>query len=302
MQVYDAFPEIPEQWRATRRRALAGEVLRNDAERFVRADGPVQWIRWEVRPWHGPGGHIGGIPIYSEDLTRLKSQEESLRESSGKLDAIIGTAMDAIISVDESGKVVVFNAAAEAMFGCTRADAIGAPLEVFIPARHRCDHSLRMQEFGASSAAPRRMGRSRVVTGLRSSGEEFAIEASISHVPVAGRCVYTVIIRDVTERHRTERALNAAHSDLQRLRDAQDHVQEDERKRISRELHDELQQMLAAIKMDLSVAGDRVFSDPAFAMPSQAPDVPALEGATDGAGWSGVGDTGSAPGRCPTCR
>jgi len=73
---YAVFPEIPENWREIHRRALAGETLRADADRFGRADGSVQWIQWEARPWYVSGGEIGGIVIFSEDLTERKRLEE----------------------------------------------------------------------------------------------------------------------------------------------------------------------------------------------------------------------------------
>jgi PAS domain S-box-containing protein len=69
---YEVFPEIPEHWKAIHQRALAGEVLRNDNDRFVRADGSVQWIRWEVRPWYDATGNVAGIMIFSEDITERK--------------------------------------------------------------------------------------------------------------------------------------------------------------------------------------------------------------------------------------
>ncbi|MEW6117026.1 MAG: EAL domain-containing protein [Nitrospirota bacterium] len=77
---YDVFPEIPERWKAVHRRALAGEVIRSDADRFERADGSVQWLRWEVRPWYHATGDVGGIVIFSEDITERKLAEETSRE------------------------------------------------------------------------------------------------------------------------------------------------------------------------------------------------------------------------------
>ncbi|HTP29602.1 MAG TPA: PAS domain S-box protein [Anaeromyxobacteraceae bacterium] len=68
---YEVFPEISEQWRLIHQRALAGEVLRAEADRFARADGSVQWLRWEVRPWRAADGGIGGIVIFSEDITEI---------------------------------------------------------------------------------------------------------------------------------------------------------------------------------------------------------------------------------------
>jgi len=78
---YDVFPEVTAEWREAHRRGLAGEVLRAEADRFERADGSVQWIRWEIRPWHDAAGKTGGIVIFSEDITKIKLAEQELRES-----------------------------------------------------------------------------------------------------------------------------------------------------------------------------------------------------------------------------
>jgi PAS domain S-box-containing protein len=267
MSHYEIFPEVSEQWKAIHRCALAGEVLRHDGERLKRIDGSTQWIRWEVRPWKSRSGNIGGVLIYSEDLTKLNSQEEALRETSEQLDAIIENAMDAIISVNESGDVVVFNASAELMFGCARANALGRPLATFIPSRFRLNHALQMRQFATEKESPRRMGRARVVVGLRSSGEEFPIEASISHASVGSLRLYTVIVRDVTATQQAQRELNSAHFDLRRLIEALHKAQDDERKRIARELHDDLQQTLVAIRMEVSVAEEHLRADPTRVAP-----------------------------------
>jgi PAS domain S-box-containing protein len=78
---YKVFPEIPERWKAIHRRALAGAVERSEEDRFVRADGTVEWLRWEVRPWYDPAGAIGGIVIFSEDITARKRLEAQLLQS-----------------------------------------------------------------------------------------------------------------------------------------------------------------------------------------------------------------------------
>lgn len=78
---YDVFPEIPERWKEAHRRGLAGEIMSGEADLFERADGSKQWVRWEVRPWRDAKGKVGGIVIFSEDVTERKKTEEALLRS-----------------------------------------------------------------------------------------------------------------------------------------------------------------------------------------------------------------------------
>ena len=133
--------------------------------------------------------------------------EEQYLISKLRLEGIIDSAMDAIITVDHEQKVVVFNDAAERMFQCPFRDAIGQPVDKFIPVRFREAHRHHVQGFGQSGVTNRRMGQLGTVTGLRADGEEFPIEAAISHVTVEGNKFFTVILRDITERARLEEQL-----------------------------------------------------------------------------------------------
>jgi diguanylate cyclase (GGDEF)-like protein/PAS domain S-box-containing protein len=85
---YEVFPEIPERWKEIHQRVMAGEILRSDEDLFTRADGSEQWLRWEVRPWYRQDNTIGGIVIFSEDITQYKQmlrivseKEQMLSES-----------------------------------------------------------------------------------------------------------------------------------------------------------------------------------------------------------------------------
>jgi PAS domain S-box-containing protein len=138
------------------------------------------------------------------DITERKRAEEMLRQSQEQLTGVIGSAMDAIISVDEEQHIVLFNAAAERMFHCPAEEAIGRPLIRFIPERFRSAHNEHIQDFGRTHVTKRSMGALGAIFGLRADGEEFPIEASISQLESEGRKFYTVILRDITERKRAE--------------------------------------------------------------------------------------------------
>jgi PAS domain S-box-containing protein len=141
------------------------------------------------------------------DVTRRKQLEETLRESPNVLASIIESAMDAIIAVDDAQRIVLFNAAAEKMFCCPANEAMGNSVERFIPQRFRAEHSTRVRRFDESGVTNRTLGSLGKLWGLRATGEEFPIEASISKVESGGKKFFTVLIRDITERHRAEEAV-----------------------------------------------------------------------------------------------
>jgi PAS domain S-box-containing protein len=82
---YDVLPDIPERWREVHRRALAGEVVSEKADRFDRADGASQWLNWEVRPWQNADGEVGGVVISIEEITERKRMEAALRKSEAEV-------------------------------------------------------------------------------------------------------------------------------------------------------------------------------------------------------------------------
>ncbi|MDF0675633.1 MAG: PAS domain S-box protein [Nitrospira sp.] len=143
--------------------------------------------------------------------------EQQLLVSQLRLEGIVESAMDAIITVNEDQRVVLFNRAAERMFGCSIEDAIGRPLDLFLPASFREAHHHHVHDFGRSGVTSRKMGRLGSVSGLRADGEEFPIEAAISHIVVEGQTYYTVILRDITERRRAEHLLRQSEERYRRL-------------------------------------------------------------------------------------
>lgn len=83
---YEVFAEMPQRWIEIHRRCLAGTVETCDEEAFARSDGTVEWIRWEVRPWRRDDGSIGGIIIFSEDITARKQAVEKIRQFNSELE------------------------------------------------------------------------------------------------------------------------------------------------------------------------------------------------------------------------
>ena len=136
-----------------------------------------------------------------------KYAEEARAASGKRLAGIIESAMDAIIAVDDQHRIVVFNSAAEKIFGYPVKEVLGLPLEHLLPQRFRGEHRAHVSHFAETGVTKRAMGTAGVLYALRSNGEEFPIEASISQVEQEGGKLFTVIIRDITEREKAERAL-----------------------------------------------------------------------------------------------
>jgi two-component system, cell cycle sensor histidine kinase and response regulator CckA len=132
------------------------------------------------------------------------------RDHATWLAGVVASAMDAIITVDADQRIVLFNAAAEQMFRCPAAEALGQSMERFIPSRYRAVHRGHFHTFEATGATNRSMGALADLSGLRADGEEFPIEASISQVDAGGRRLFTVIVRDITARRQAEEALRLA--------------------------------------------------------------------------------------------
>jgi PAS domain S-box-containing protein len=178
--------------------------------------------------------------------------DESARAAEQRLHGIIDSAMDAIITIDARNRVTLFNRAAERIFGYEAREVLGKPVERLMPARFRPAHSAHVERFGRTGVSSRPMGHTRIVSAQRKSGEEFPIDASISQVQVDGRAHYTVILRDVSERVKAEAELAQAREELRELAIASRTAREEENRRISRELHDELGQNLTSLKMDIA--------------------------------------------------
>ncbi|HLO87327.1 MAG TPA: PAS domain S-box protein [Nostocaceae cyanobacterium] len=96
---YEIFPEIPHHWREIHQRCLAGAVEKCEEEAFVRADGKVDWLKWEVRPWHEDSGAIGGIVMLTEVITARKQAENALAESQRRFQNIVTNVPGAIFQV-----------------------------------------------------------------------------------------------------------------------------------------------------------------------------------------------------------
>jgi PAS domain S-box-containing protein len=139
------------------------------------------------------------------ELNERKQIEDALKISQARFSGILEIADDAIISVDRQQRITLFNQGAEKIFGYTVQEAIGQPLDLLLPRRFANAHRQHVADFGQSANEARRMGERREIFGRRKNGEEFPAEASISKLELKGETIFTVILRDTSDRKIVER-------------------------------------------------------------------------------------------------
>lgn len=187
-------------------RLTRGEIPRYQlGKRYLRKDGTTVDAMLSCSVLRGRDG----APLYYvaqiEDITERKRLEDRLRMAEAKSSGILSISADAIISIDEDQRITLFNEGAERIFGYSRAEALGAPLDLLIPERLRALHRQHVAGFAAGRTVARMMGEpGSMIVGLRKGGEEFPADASISKLDVAGKTVLTVALRDITDQKRTE--------------------------------------------------------------------------------------------------
>ena len=141
-------------------------------------------------------------PISADPPSRVEAPARSLAAAEARFAGVVEISSDAIISVDEDQRICLFNQGAEHVFGYTALEIMGQPLDVLLPERFRRVHRTHVRKFGHSVEHARRMGERTAIAGLRKDGTEFPAEASISRYTVDERTVFTVVLRDITERAR----------------------------------------------------------------------------------------------------
>jgi diguanylate cyclase (GGDEF)-like protein/PAS domain S-box-containing protein len=137
---YEVFPELPERWKEAHRRGMAGEGLRTEAELFERSNGTKLWVRWELLPWKKSDGTIGGIVLFTEDVTAIKASVERLQLAA----SVFTHSSESIVITDANGAILDVNRAFTQITGYTREEVLGRNPRLLNSGRQGRDYYLDM--------------------------------------------------------------------------------------------------------------------------------------------------------------
>jgi len=242
---YAVFPEISEELKSIHRRGLAGEVISAEADRFERADGSIQWLRWEMRPWHDADGELGGIVIFSEDITQRRAAEEALAlvleeqkmarlaalnlmddaqaaqhraedaaTALSKLSMAVEQSPESIVITDRDARITYVNESFVRQTGYSRAEAIGHNPRIL-----QSGHTLAETYRGLWAALMRGESWKGELFNRRKDGSEFVEFAIIAPIrqPDGEITHYVAVKEDITDKKRMGAELDSYRHHLEQL-------------------------------------------------------------------------------------
>ena len=205
---YEVFPDIPERWKEINRRALNGETLSANEDRFERADGSVYWLRWETGPWRRDDGEIGGVIIFSEDVSERKNAEMALRASEERFRAIFDRAGSGIGIADLEGRLQQANPTFCRMLGYTAEELIGRPVFELVHPEDQAFNLLQFQRLRNADVSALELDHRYVAK----NGRHVWVHKSASLLRNGAGQVEAILalITDITPRREMEQALRDA--------------------------------------------------------------------------------------------
>lgn len=187
--------------------ALQGSTER---EIVVDSNGKSRWWRFIVSPIISGSNNATRLLVTTIEITDKKLLEAELANTSQRFEAVVESAYDGIITIDNNHNIKLMNTAAKDIFQLTGNELLGEPLTKLIPQRYRHNHHDYVEGFKASVINSRPMQSRASVYGLRKDGTEFPLEVTISKINVAGKIEMTAVLRDISERARLIQELSRA--------------------------------------------------------------------------------------------
>jgi len=238
--------EIPDILKKIRR---GGRVQHFETVRVTKS-GKLLDVSITVSPIRNAEGKIVGASAIARDITNAKRMREELKHTESRAESLFRSAAQAIFIVDTGGRILMANPATERMFGYTTQELLGKAIETLVPERfHGVHHHHRSRYFSDPQVRP--MGLGMDLQARRKDGSEFYVEISLSHIQSPQGRLGVAFVSDISKRRTDEQELRHRGEELRQLAARLMTAQDDERRRIARDLHDDLTQKLAYLSMDI---------------------------------------------------
>jgi PAS domain S-box-containing protein len=186
--------------------------------RIITKQGEERWISHGCQPVYSDKGTFLGRRVSNRDITERKNAEIALQKSEERFRAVAESAIDAIVTTDDNGKIRFFNNSLNTIFGYTKEELTGKPLTILMPKRFQSDYLNELEKF-KKSGSHRLIGKTVATTGLKKQGTEFPFEMSLSYWKSGKKIYFTSIIRDLTEKKVAEEALRESERNYRELVD-----------------------------------------------------------------------------------
>jgi two-component system cell cycle sensor histidine kinase/response regulator CckA len=199
---FEIFPKMPDRWKEVLRRGLEGEVLRADEDCFEWTDGSVHWLRWEVQPWYAADGGVGGVVVFTENITERKQAEEARLRSERKYRNLFNESRDGVFFVLRDGEIKDVNPSFLELYGYTAKEMIGKNiLDLYVDPADRPVFQDEIEEKGFVKDYETRLRKKdgTEVDCLLTASVQFGDDGSIVG--------YRGIVRDLTIRKRLQSQL-----------------------------------------------------------------------------------------------
>ena len=185
---------------------LDGEILENIEMPLSRKDGNEAIIDWTATPISYKE-RVEGIQLIGRDQTERTKAQLALKESEEIFRTVVDASVDAMVSINNKGKITLFNPAAEVMFGWPREKMMGNTLDILMPESFRQNHNTYIKSYMQTGKPDNAMNKTVELTALRSSGEEFPIDLTLSKGVRGSETFVLAVIREITDRKKQEKLL-----------------------------------------------------------------------------------------------
>jgi len=197
---YEVFPDLPEKWKKVHQRVLKGAIESANDDPFHRADGTIDYTKWEARPWYAANGEVGGLIIYTEVINEWKNQIIALKESEERFRLLVETAPDAIFLCSEVNVLYANEAAVKLLNASSTQEIIGKPLIHWL----QDDHKVEMENMYKILFEDRLPVPNMEQTYTLSNGKKFYVEISALPIKYEGSDSALLYVKDISDRKKEE--------------------------------------------------------------------------------------------------